>query len=116
VNVTTTADSLYNALIDILRVHKNYLSVKGGSLARAAAEYQVRGTHLALDHLHLKLDRYERAYELLQDQLVDWERDLDNLRAIIDGLEGKDVETDDTDDVLNWVDKAAKLYQPKWRG
>lgn len=114
--VTRTADNLYNRLIDMLRTHQNYLSIKGGRLAKAAAEYDVRGTHNALDQLHQKLDLYERAYELLQDQLVDWERDLDNLRDVVNALEGKDEQRDDIGDVLDWVDKANKLYQPKFRG
>jgi septation ring formation regulator EzrA len=116
VTLTTRVDLFYNSLVDILRIHGNYLSVKGGSVAKAAAEYEVRGTHGALDQLHQKLDRYERAYELLQDELVEWERELDDVRATIEDLEGKDEPRDDIGDVLDWVDKANALYRPRWRG
>lgn len=115
-NVTKAAEHLHNALVDILRTHSNYLSIKGGRVPRAAAEHEVRGLQLTLDELQRQVDRYERAYELLHDDLVDWELDLDKLRTMIAELEVAPEVRDDIGDVLDWVDKANALYQPKWRG
>jgi len=114
--VTAEADGLYNRLVDILRVHQHYLSNKGHRLTKAAAVFEVRGTEAAFAEFHRQLERYNAAYELLQDDLIKWETDLDALCVMLGEVEIKAAPADDTDDLLDWVDKAAKLYQPKWRG
>jgi hypothetical protein len=113
--VTADVDDLYNRLLDILRVHDNYLSGKGNRFARASAEFEVRGTEHAFAELHRQLERYTAAYELLQDDLLKWEADLDALCEKMGELEVKPPKVDDTDDLLDWLDRAAALYQPRFR-
>jgi hypothetical protein len=113
--VTAEADDLYNRLVDILRVHQHYLSNKGHRLTKAAAAFEVRGTEPALTELDRQLERYNAAYELLQDDLIKWETDLDALCVRLGELEVKAAPADDMDDLLDWVDKAAALYQPRFR-
>ena len=113
--VTAEADDLYNRLVDILRVHQHYLSNKGHRLTKAAAAFEVRGTEPAFAELHRQLERYAAAYELLQDDLLKWEGDLDAICEKMGELEVKAAPTDDTEDLLDWVDRAAALYQPRFR-